>query len=97
MAESKYLTYLGKPLIRAKDTIYYGNPDDPYIIELKIIDTVQSGGCEIANHVSVKLKSTADMFGNRFISKTEKVGLYNAMDIAAIWLQRKLKEAEKPV
>lgn len=93
--KTEYLTYMGKPFVRVKDTIYYGDPKDDYIMELKILDTKEVAGVQIANNVSLKLKSTDDMFGNRFINKTEKVGLFNAMDIAVVWLQRKLKESEK--
>jgi len=94
-ANTKYMTYMGKPFVRVKDTIYYGDPSDEFIMELKILDTKTVGGVEIANHVSVKLKAVEDMFTNRCVNKTEKLGLYNAMDVAIIWLQRKLKEAGK--
>ncbi len=93
---SKYLTYIGKPLVRAKDTIYYGDPTDNCIIEMKVLDKKTVGGKEIPNRISVMLVSTDTLAGRpQIFNKTERSGLYNAMDIASIWLQRKLKESEK--
>lgn len=90
---AKYLNYLGKPFVRVKNTIYYGEPTDPCIVELKVLDTKTVDGIELANRVSVKLMST-EMLGLRpeVYNSTEKIGLYSAMDIASIWLQRKLRE-----
>jgi len=93
---SKYLTYMGKPLVRAKDTIYYGDPTDSCIIEMKVLDNKTVGGKEIPNRISVMLVSTDILSGRpQIFNKTERTGLYNAMDVASIWLQRKLKEGEK--
>ena len=38
MAENKNgtLMYKGKPLVRCADTIFYGNPEDPFIVKLTI-------------------------------------------------------------
>ncbi len=93
---SKYLTYMGKPLVRAKDTIYYGDPTDSCIVEMKILDNKTVGGKEIPNRISVMLVSTDILTGRpQVFNKTERFGLFNAMDVASIWLQRKLKEGEK--
>ncbi|HNX15187.1 MAG TPA: hypothetical protein PK854_09305 [Oscillospiraceae bacterium] len=93
---SKFLTYMGKPLVRAKDTIYYGDPTDSCIVEMKILDNKTVGGKEIPNRISVMLVSTDILSGRpQVFNKTERTGLYNAMDVASIWLQRKLKENEK--
>jgi hypothetical protein len=93
---SKYLTYMGKPLVRAKDTIYYGDPSDSCIVEMKILDNKTVGGKEIPNRISVMLVSTDILTGRpQVFNKTERLGLFNAMDVASIWLQRKLKEGEK--
>lgn len=97
MAEQtqNFLTYMGKPFVRVNDTIYYGDPMDGCVAELKIIDTKTAEGIEIPNRVSVKLVSTEKLSTNPWVfNRTEKIGLYNAMCIASIWLQRKLKEFE---
>ena len=93
MAEKQqYLTYMGKPYVRSKNTIYYGDPAEKCIVELKVLDTVKVAGRDIANRVSVKLVST-DMTGYRpqVLKSSEKVGLYTAMDLGMVWLERELK------
>lgn len=94
MAENRdYLTYMGKPYVRSKNVIYYGDPSESCIVELKVLDTVTVAGKEIANRVSVKLVST-EMTGYRpqVLKSSEKIGLYTAMDLGIVWLQRELKQ-----
>jgi len=87
----KQLTYLGKPMVRSGNTIYYGDPTDSCIIELQILETKKIGDVDVASKVLVKLIETEDVgLRPRVIKKTEKSGLYDAMDIASIWLQREL-------
>ena len=92
MAEN-FLTYKGRPMVRSKDTIYYGNPADKYIVMIKINSTKEVGGTQIADKVTVQMIS-ADQdvpAKDRIIKKSEKAGLYAALDIGAIWLDRALK------
>ena len=95
MSEAKeYLTYKGKPLVRFKDTIYYGNMSDEYVIKLDIIESEKSGDITTAKKVAVYLMRTDSSLTDdkRIIKKSEKNGLYEAMDIGSIWLSRQLGE-----
>ena len=95
MAE-EFLTYKGKPMVRCGDTIYYGSTEEKYIIMIKIKTTKEIGGVEVADKVTVQLVlSDQDAPAkDRVVKSSDKVGLYNAMDIGSIWLDRALK-AEK--
>ena len=90
MADNAFLTYKGKPLVRSGDTIYYGNMADEYVVMLEVKSKKESGGMEIADKVSVSLMSTDPNAKEKIAKKSEKNGLYNAMDIGAIWLERAL-------
>ncbi len=95
MAKKKeHLTYKGKPLVRNGNTIFYGDLSEKYMICIQIIDTRKIGDVEVANNVLVSLQYTDPEIKtkDKVIKKSEKVGLYNAMDIASIWLDRALKE-----
>ncbi|HIZ83466.1 MAG TPA: hypothetical protein H9668_03450 [Firmicutes bacterium] len=97
MAESKkpaYLTYKGKPLVRKGNTIYYGNMSDKYVVMLQIMSTKKTDKMEIADKVVVQLMYTDPDLRtrDRVVKKSEKQGLYNAMDIGSIWLERALNE-----
>ncbi len=89
----KFLTYKGKPMVRCGDTIYYGNSEDKYIVMIKINSTKDVGDIKVADKVSVHLLlSDQDLkMKDRIVKKSDKVGLYAAMDIGAIWLERALK------
>lgn len=91
-AKKKFLTYKDKPLVRSGKTIYYGDMADPFVVMLQINSTKDFNGLEIADKVTVQLLSTDPDARphDRIIKKSEKIGLYNAMDIGSIWLERAL-------
>ncbi|MGN0171215.1 MAG: hypothetical protein ACI39E_00360 [Acutalibacteraceae bacterium] len=86
------LTYKGKPLVRCGNTIYYGDLSEKCVIVLQILSTKTVNGKEIADRVSVQLLSTDHelRMKDRILKKSEKQGLYSAMDVGAIWLERTL-------
>ncbi len=88
-----FLTYKGKPLVRKGDTLYYGSTEEKYIVMLKINTTKDVGGVAVADKVTVKLVLSDQEIKekDRIVKQSDKVGLYNAMDVGAIWLDRALK------
>ncbi|HAN44275.1 MAG TPA: hypothetical protein DCP97_02685 [Ruminococcaceae bacterium] len=84
------LTYKGKPIVRNGNTIYYGDMSDDYVAMLQILSTKQFNDIEMANKVSVQIIATNTelKLKDRIIKKTEKNGLYEAINIASIWLER---------
>ncbi len=95
MAETnEFLTYKGHPLVRSGDTLYYGSMADKYIVMLKILSSKTVDDLEIADRVSIQLMHTDDEMRakDRIVKTSEKEGLYNAMDLGAIWLERALRD-----
>jgi len=100
MAEKKtnkkdtMLYYRGKPLVRNGNTIYYGDMADPYVAMLQIFDTRDYSDLKLPQKVSVQILSTDATLRpkERIKKKTDKGSLYEAMNIAAIWLSRMLEE-----
>ena len=94
MAKSKELMYKGHPLRRKDNLIYFGSMADKYIVMLQILDTKKVKDLDVATRVSVQLQLTdPDLKSrDRVIRKTEKDGLYPAMDVATVWLERALAE-----
>ena len=89
-----FLMYKGRPFVRSGNELYYGNMSDNFVVMLQILTTKKAGDMTIADKVQVQLMSTdPDLrMKDRIIKKSEKNGLYNAMDIGAIWLERALEE-----
>lgn len=101
MAETKsksknsFLTYKGRPLVRSGNTIYYGNMWEKYVVALQIINYTKVFDQEVAGTIVVQLVSTDANINvsERIIKRGEKDGLYNALDIGHVWLERALGEA----
>ena len=72
------LTYKGKPLVRK------------YVLYLQIQSTKTVGGVDVADKVHLQLLSTDESKPReaRVARQTTKNGLYNALDIGSIWLQK---------
>jgi len=86
------LVYKNHPLRRIGNMIYYGSMADPYIILMQVKESKQEKDLDIATKVSVELQRTAPDLRSRdrVVKRSEKDGLYSAMDISAIWLERAL-------
>lgn len=92
MAYEPKLTYKGKPLVRKDREIYYGNMTDPYVLYLQVMTTKTENGQELADKVRLMLLSTdlTKAPQDRVMRQTVKNGLYNALDIGSIWLEKAL-------
>ncbi len=90
MAESDFFTYKGYPLVRKGKVIYYGNMTDEYVVMINIQNSHKVGDLDVADKLKVQLCLTAqDVDANKMIQKTsERNGLYEALDLANVWLSR---------
>ncbi len=94
MGEIKTLMYKGKPLVRQGRFIFYGFPDDKFILFMNILDTKKIGDLEVATKVLVQIQNTDDeiSFNEKVVKQCEKSNFYDAFDIGTIWLDRALKK-----
>ena len=92
--KSGFLMYKGKPLVRSGNTLYYGNMADKCVVMLQSLSTKTVKDMTVADKVQVQLMSTDPelRMKERILKRSEKNGLYNAMDIGSIWLERALEE-----
>lgn len=92
--ESEFLTYKDRPLVRHGDTLYYGNTAEKYVIRLKVLSTNKVKKLKVSDKVEIALLKTDTGLAekDRVVKKSEKNGLYNAMDLGAVWLERALSE-----
>ena len=90
--ETAVLMYKGRPLMRKDNLIYYGSMADSHIVMLQILETNKIGDEEVATKVSIQLQLTdpAAKSRDRIVKKSEKDGLYTALDLGSIWLERAL-------
>lgn len=91
--KSKFLMYKDRPLVRNGNTIYYGFMDQSHVVMLTILSTKTLNGIEIADKVRVQLIAT-DITLNpleAMVKTGEKSGLFDALELASVWLERSLK------
>ncbi len=86
------LTYKGHPLMRKDNLIYYGSMADSHIVLLQVLESREEKGVQLATRVSVQLQLTDPELKSRdrIVKKTEKDGLYTALDVGCVWLERAL-------
>lgn len=86
--------YKGKPLVRQGRFIFYGNPDDRYILFMNILETKMIGSLAVATKVLVQIQNTDDeiSFNEKVVKQCEKRNFYDAFEIGTIWLERALKQ-----
>lgn len=92
MADKEFFTYKGRPLVRCGDELYYGSMAERFVIRMQIKSKKTVGDLEIADKVAIQLMCTDPDLSPRkqLIKASEKTGLFLAIDIADIWLERAL-------
>lgn len=96
MAEEKNtsLTYKGRPLVRCGKEIYLGSMTDPYVAYFRIQSDKDIKDITLSGKVLIQiLRTDPDVsLKDKVVKKAEKEGLYNALDLGSIWLERELKK-----
>ena len=89
---TKLLMYKGHPLMRKGNILYYGSMADKYIVMMQILESSEVDGTQVATRVSVQLQLTDPELRSRdrVVKKSEKEGLYTALDVGCVWLKRAL-------
>ncbi len=90
LLEGKYTFYKGKPLVREKNLICYGDMKDKCYLSMLILTTKSVGGKETPDQILVQILTTGE--NPKIVKQGTKTGLYDAFDIGTIWLERALAE-----
>ena len=90
--ENAVLMYKGHPLMRKDNIVYYGSMADSHIVMLQILESKKVGEADVASKVSIQLQLTDPnaRSRDRIVKKSEKDGLYTALDLGHVWLERAL-------
>ena len=88
----KFPTYKGFPLVRSGNQLYYGYMSDPYVIWIQILGYKDINGEKMTSKVRVIQMDTNETDPIKaFVKNTEReCGLYEALDIAKVWLDKAL-------
>ena len=86
------LSYKGHALMRKDNIIYYGSMSDKYIIMMQILSSSPMEDLKLSGKVLVQLQFTDPEISakDRIVKSAERVGLWSAVDLASVWLERAL-------
>lgn len=89
MPNTEFLSYKGKPLVRSKNEIYYGDMAEAFVVKFTILSEKDN----TPDKISVQLlKSDTELpEKERIVKDTEKGSMYEALDVGFVWLERALK------
>lgn len=89
MAE-KFLEYMGKPLVRSGDEIYYGDMSENFVVKFTIVSKNADGE---PNKINIQLlKSDTELKEkDRVVKESTKNTMFEALDVGFVWLERNLK------
>ena len=86
---TEYTAFRGKPLVKNGNIICYGNPSKKAVLVLNVLTTKEFHGKEIPDFVFVQIQDTKT---GEILKQTEKFGLYEALDLGKVWLDKELKK-----
>lgn len=96
MAEEKFLTYKGRPLVRTGNLIFYGDLNEKYYTMISILQTENKDDISMATKAEIQLLLTDKNIPAKdaLVKKAVRDGLYPAMDLAAVWLEMENSKPE---
>ncbi len=92
---SKFFSYKNKPLVRKGNTIYYGDMSESFVAMLTIESSHEFKDISIGDRIFLQLMSTDPNISPQdvVVKHTVKNSLYEALDIAGIWIDRYTKKS----
>lgn len=92
--ETQFMTYKGYPLVRKGDDMYYGYMCDDYVVMLQAAQPKEENGVTISQKVRFYQMSTDEKLNpiEAIVKTSERDSLYDALDVAATWLERANKK-----
>lgn len=88
MADKKFITYKQRPLVRMGNLIFYGDQNEKCYIMMTILNTSKTKDLTVAGDVDIQLLYTDKSINpaDALVKSSTKTGLYNAFDLATVWL-----------
>lgn len=88
--DGKYIMYKGRPLVREKNRICYGDMTKKCYLSMLILTNKVVGDQEVPDNILVQILTTGE--NTKILKQGTKAGLFDAFDIGTIWLDRLLTE-----
>ncbi len=86
----EFMTYKGKPIVRSKNEIYYGDMAESHVVKFVILATDEN---DEPTKINVQLlKSNTELADkDRIVKESTKSSMFEALDVGFVWLERTIK------
>ncbi len=86
----EFMTYKGKPFVRSKNEIYYGDMSESHVVKFTILSVDEN---DEPTRINVQLlKSNTELADKeRIVKESTKSTMFEALDVGFVWLERTLK------
>jgi hypothetical protein len=86
----EFMTYKGKPLVRSKNEIYYGDMAESHVVKFTVLSEDANGE---PTKINVQLlKSNTELADkDRVVKESTKSSMFEALDVGFVWLERTVK------
>ena len=86
------LYYKGRALMRVGNILYYGDMSEKYIVMMQVQSSEKNQDIDISGKIKVELQYTDPEIkaSDRAVNSATRVGLFAAVDLASVWLERAL-------
>lgn len=90
MENNGFLTFRHRPIVRQGNIIFFGDLNEKYYVMLTVMDTRPLQDLQLSGKVEAQLLLTDKNIPAKqaLVKKAVRDGLYQAMDLASIWLDR---------
>lgn len=94
MGKNNFFLYKKRPLVRKDNVIYYGYMYENVVAMLTIKSTHKVKNLDIGDNIQIQLISTDPKASPQdvVIKHSEKKNLFDALDIAEVWIDRYTKK-----
>jgi len=85
------MIYKGRPVVRYGNKLYFGEPANPFMVVLTVLQNVN----DVPSRILVQLQNTdpALAFSNdKIVKEAERKNLFDAFEIGSLWLEKQLAE-----
>ncbi len=88
--KNTFFSYKDYPLVRKGNEIYYGNMYDTTVVMMQIVEKTKVGNLDVASKIRLYQMKTDEKLNpvEAIIKQSEKNSLYEALDVAYVWLTR---------
>ena len=85
------MIYKGRPVVRDGNKLYFGEPQNPFMVVLTVLQNVN----DVPSRILVQLQNTDPELAfspEKIVKEAERKNLFDAFEVGSLWLEKQLSE-----